>query len=66
MQNKETAVDLSGLSDQDISAIESEAHRRGLSFDETCKQILRERSQELQKRGRLNPIARLFRFQVVH
>ncbi len=66
MNNKETAVDLSGLSEQDISAIESEAQRRGLSFDDACKQILRERSQELQKRARLNPIARLFRFQVVH
>lgn len=66
MHNKETAVDLSGLSEQDISAIESEAQRRGVAFEEACKQILLERSKELQKRGRLNPIARLFRFQVVH
>lgn len=66
MNNKETAVDLSGLSAQDISAIESEAQRLGLSFDDACKQILLQRAKELQKRGRLSPIARLFRFQVAH
>lgn len=66
MDKKQTAVDLSGLSDQDISAIETEAKKRGLSFDEACKQILLDRSKELQKRGVLSPIARLFRFQVAH
>lgn len=65
MNKNQTAIDLSGLSEQELSAIETEADKRGVSFDEACKQILLDRSKELQKRGRLNPIARLFRFHVV-
>lgn len=61
-----TAIDLTSLSDEDYSAIESEAQARGLPLDDAAKQMLREHSRNLQKRARLNPIARLFRFQSVN
>jgi flagellar hook-basal body complex protein FliE len=57
-----TPVDLSGLSDAEYLAIENEAKERGVSFDEAFKQMIKETSQRLQKRSKLTPIARLFRF----
>ncbi|CAN7188899.1 hypothetical protein [Acidovorax sp. LjRoot117] len=62
MSKQTTPIDLSGLSEQDLSAIESEATRRGISFDDECLRMLVEHSRQLQRRARLNPLARLFRF----
>lgn len=61
-----TAIDLSSFEEQDIRAIEIEAQRHGVSFDDACLRMLLEHSRQLQKRARLNPIARLFRFQSVN
>ncbi|CAN7495228.1 hypothetical protein LJR074_003410 [Acidovorax sp. LjRoot74] len=62
MTKQPTPIDLSGLSEQALSAIESEAKRRCVSFDDACLQMLVEHSRQLQRRARLNPLARLFRF----
>lgn len=59
-----TPVDLSTLDAQEIDAIKKEAMRRGVTFDDACKQMLVEHSRQLQKRARLSPLARLMGFRV--
>lgn len=47
MQN--TAIDLDGLTDDEYRAIELEAIKRGVSFDEALKQMLLEVSRRIQR-----------------
>jgi hypothetical protein len=44
-----TAVDLESLTDDEYRAIELEAIKRGVSFDEALKQMLLEVSRRVQK-----------------
>lgn len=46
---RETPIDLSSLTDDEYSAIELEAIKRGVSFDEAMKQMVRETSRRLQR-----------------
>lgn len=66
MNQKLQAVDLSGLTDAEYLAIENEAKKQGISFDEAMKFAIQQASKKLQVRARLNPVARLFRFSRVH
>lgn len=59
-------VDLSDFGESEIAAIEAVATRLNVSFDEACKQMLRQHSREVQGLPRLSPIARLLRFCSVH
>ncbi len=60
MTHDPTPVDLSGFADAEIDAIETEALRRGISFDDCCKQLLLEHSRQLQKKARVCPLRRFF------
>ncbi len=60
MTHDTTTVDLQDLADEDIDAIEKEALRRGISFDDCCKQMLLEHSRKLQKQARECPLRRFF------
>lgn len=56
------AVDLRGLTDEEYSAINTEAIRRGISFDELASRQLAEHARKLRARVRTGGIAQLFRF----
>ena len=59
------AISSEGFSREDIEAIQHEALKHGVSFNEACKLLIKERAKQVSK-GKLNPIARLFRFATVH
>lgn len=61
-----TPVSLDGFSDQDIEHIQSEADRRGCTFDDAMKQIMLERIRSMRNRPLSQKVARLFRFPTVH
>lgn len=62
----ETRVDLRDATETELRAIEEEAERTGLSFDDALKSLLRKHAQELRKQPRLSPVARLFGSREVH
>lgn len=67
MQHKDiAAVDLQGFSDKELSAIESEAIRRGVSFDEAVKQLLIEHARNAKAKKRETPIWKRYSFPGVH
>lgn len=57
-----TPVDLQSLPDEDYAAINNEAVRRGVSFDEVASSMLQEHAKKLRARARTGGIAQLFRF----
>lgn len=66
MNQKQIHVDLSGLTDAEYLAIEDEAKKQGIPFDEAVKYAILQGSRSLRNRARLNPVARLLRFSRVH
>ncbi|GAB2471916.1 hypothetical protein GCM10027082_24290 [Comamonas humi] len=62
MHHTETALDLSTATNQELEAINSRAKKDGVSFDEAAKRMLLEHAAQLRAKGRLNPVAKLFRF----
>lgn len=66
MPTQDNLIDLSSLTDAEYLAIDNEAKRLGISFDDAMKRAIQETSRELQARMSLNPVARLFRFSKAH
>ena len=62
------AISSEGFEPEDIEAIQHEALKHGITFNEACNRLVRERAKQVAQasKGRLNPIARLFRFATVH
>lgn len=66
MTQRQIEIDLSGLTDAEYAAIESEATRLGVSFEDALKQILLNISRKLQKQAQKPAATRLFGFSRAH
>ena len=66
MTHETIEIDLSGLTDAEYIAIENEATRQGISFDDALKQAIQSVSRRLQKQAENKPSTRLFGFQNAH
>lgn len=61
-QHTDLGIDLSGLAEEDVEAIESIAAERGVPRDEAIKQIFLEEIKKRREKANKGLIARLLRF----